>query len=129
MSYNILVVDDSKTIRAMIAKTLGLTGVPIGELHQAENGLEALDLLKEHWIDLVFTDLNMPEMGGMEMVRVMSEDPLMQGIPVVVVSTEGSDQRIEELKQRGIRGYIRKPFTPESVKDTINNILVDHHEQ
>ena len=124
MSYNILIVDDSKTVRSMIAKALGIADLPLDQLHQAENGSQALDLLREHWIDLVLTDINMPEMDGMELVRTMSEDQILQGIPVVVISTEGSQERIDELKQRGIRGYLRKPFTPESIKDLVQSILV-----
>ena len=124
MSYNILVVDDSKTVRRMIAKALEVAGIPLNQVHQAENGREALAVLEEEWIDLVLTDINMPEMDGMELVRAMSEDPTLQGIPVVVISTEGSQERIDELKQRGIRGYLRKPFTPESIKDLVQSTLV-----
>ena len=123
MSYNILVVDDSKTVRRMIAKALEVAGIPLNQVHQAENGREALAVLEEEWIDLVLTDINMPEMDGMELVRTMAEGELLQTVPVVVVSTEGSEERISELKQRGIRGYLRKPVTPESIKTTVEGIL------
>ena len=123
MAYNILVVDDSRTVRAMISKTLDLSRVPLNELHQAQNGREALDLLQDHWIDLVLTDINMPEMDGMEMVRRMSADGMMQTVPVVVVSTEGSEARIDELRGLGIQGYIRNPFTPEAIKDVVEAVL------
>ena len=73
MSYNILIVDDSKTVRSMIAKALDIADLPLDQLHQAENGSQALDLLREHWIDLVLTDINMPEMDGMQLVRTMKE--------------------------------------------------------
>jgi two-component system chemotaxis response regulator CheY len=128
MAYNILIVDDSLTVRKMIAKTLTLSGVPLNEPFQAENGREALSVLEDNWVDLVLTDINMPEMNGMEMVRHMSEDALLQTVPVVVISTEGSDERIQELKERGIQGYIRKPFTPEAIKDKVEEILGGPHD-
>jgi len=123
MSYNILVVDDSRTTRMIISKTLNMTGISIGELHQAENGQEALDILDKEWIDLVLADINMPVMDGIEMVNRMSADGLMKTVPVVVVSTEGSKTRIEEMRSKGVRAYIRKPFTPEIVKDILEDIL------
>ena len=123
MSYNILVVDDSRTTRMIISKTLKMTGISIGELHQAENGQEALSILGREWIDLVLADINMPVMDGVEMVNRMSADGLMKTVPVVVVSTEGSKTRIEEMRSKGVRAYIRKPFTPEVVKDIVEGIL------
>jgi two-component system chemotaxis response regulator CheY len=127
MSYNILVVDDSRTTRAVIAKTLSLAGVPINELHEAENGRRALNILDDNWIDLVLADINMPEMDGVEMVDRMSEDGLMKTIPVVIISTEGSKTRIEEMRSKGVRAYVRKPFTPEIIKDIVEDILGDHN--
>lgn len=127
MSYNILVVDDSRTTRAVIAKTLNLAGIPINELHEAENGRKALNILDDNWIDLVLADINMPEMDGVEMVDRMSEDGLMKTIPVVIVSTEGSKTRIEEMRSKGVRAYVRKPFTPEIIKDIVEDILGDHN--
>lgn len=123
MSLNILVVDDSETVRAVLAKTLELTAIPIGELHKASNGLAALEIMKNSWIDLVFTDINMPVMGGVEMVAAMHQDQVLKSIPVVVVSTEGSATRIEELKAHGVRAYVRKPFTPEHIRAVVEKIL------
>lgn len=127
MSYNILVVDDSRTTRVVIAKTLKLAGVPVNELYQAENGAEALELLDKNWIDLVLADINMPVMDGAEMIDRMSKDGLMKTIPVVVVSTEGSKTRIEEMRAKGVRAYVRKPFTPEVVKKVVGDILGDQN--
>jgi two-component system, chemotaxis family, chemotaxis protein CheY len=124
MPYNILIVDDSDTVRAVITKTLGLTGVDLNEVYQASNGQEGLDLLRGgHWVDLVFTDINMPVMNGVEMFRAMQQDERLKDIPVVVVSTEGSKTRIDALTLEGIRAYIRKPFTPENLRDVLQKIL------
>ncbi len=123
MAWNILVVDDSETVRAVIVRTLDIAGVPVNEMYQAENGKEALDILGDNWIDLIFSDINMPVMGGVEMIERMNEDDLLKSIPVIVVSTEGSTTRIEQLKQKGIRAYIRKPFTPELVRSVVDDIM------
>ena len=123
MALNILVVDDSDTVRAIIGKTLRLAEIPISEFHEAANGQEALDILKEHWVDLVFSDINMPVMNGVEMIERMSEDDLLRSVPVVMVSTEGSATRIEQLMSKGVRAYIRKPFTPEIIRNVVSNIV------
>lgn len=123
MGYTVLVVDDSDTIRAVLVRTLGLTKLPFVEILTAKNGIEALEQLKSHWVDLVFSDLHMPEMGGMELIEKMRGDPASKEIPVVIVSTEGSTTRIDNLKEMGIKGYIRKPFTPEGIRNMILDIL------
>lgn len=123
MSLNILVVDDSATVRAVIKKTLEIAEVPVSKLYQAENGKEALDILSESWIDLVFADINMPVMTGIEMVERMAADGLLKTIPVVIVSTEGSATRIEQLKAKGVSAYIRKPFTPELLRSVVDDIV------
>ena len=128
MAYNILVVDDSKTIRAIIVKILKLTKLELGQIFEAENGKDALDCLSDNWIDLILSDLNMPVMSGIEMVSEMAKDGLLKDIPVVVISTDGSVKRIEELKEKGIREYIRKPFTPESLSEVIDRVLGVKHE-
>lgn len=119
MAYNILITDDSDTVRAVVAKTLRLSGLPLGDLREAENGNTALRLLREHWIDLVLADINMPEMNGLELVAQMKADDTLNDIPVIIVSTEGSKTRIDDLKRQGISAFVRKPFTPESLKAAI----------
>lgn len=128
MPYNILIVDDSETVRAVIARTLEMAGVPVNGLHEASNGEEALKVMASTWIDLVFSDINMPVMTGMEMIERMRKDDLLSTVPVVVVSTEGSKTRIEDLLHKGVRAYIRKPFTPEKVKEIIDDLLGEQHD-
>ena len=123
MSYSVLVVDDSRIVRTMVKKTISMSGMDVREIHEAENGKQALDVLAKEWVDIVFADLNMPEMSGVEMVDRMSEDNLLVSIPVVIVSSEHSEKRIEELKERGIRAYIKKPFRPESFTDVVQDVL------
>jgi two-component system chemotaxis response regulator CheY len=124
MAVNILVVDDSGVMRSMIAKTIKLSGLVLGEIQQAANGQEGLEALSQHWIDLVIVDINMPVMNGEEMIDKMLEQPELKDIPIVVISTEGSQTRVERLQDKGAR-FIHKPFTPEAVRDTVKELLGD----
>jgi len=126
MSYNILIVDDSRTIRSVIKKTLDIAGVPVGDLYEAENGKEALDVMNSNWIDLIFADINMPVMSGIEMVKKMSEDNMLDKTPVIIVSTEGSKTRIDDLLELGVRAYLRKPINPEDLmkQSTLMKLIV-----
>ncbi len=123
MAFNILVVDDSATVRDFFVKTLRLAQVPVGTLFQARDGAEAWSILKESWIDLVFTDINMPVMDGFELVRKMRADDLLDRIPVVVVSAEQDEKGITEMLTLGARAYIRKPFTPEQIREVVEDQL------
>ncbi len=127
MAYQFLVVDDSETVRAVVSKTLRLSGVEIGHIFEAVNGAAALDVLSKHWIDLVFADINMPVMNGLEMVEAMAANQLLSSVPVVIVSTEGSQTRIDHLREKGIRAYLRKPFSPEALRKVLTDILEVQH--
>ncbi len=123
MSYTILVVDDSQTMRSMLVKTLKMTDLELGEILLAVNGRDALEKLKNNWVDLVMTDLNMPDMTGLQLVEAMAGDGMIKTIPVIVISTDGSEERIAQLKEQGVREYVRKPFTPELISEAISRVL------
>jgi two-component system chemotaxis response regulator CheY len=123
MAYNVLIVDDSVLIRSMVAKTLKVTGVPIGTYHYAAHGREALDKLERNWIDIVFADINMPVMDGIEMLDAMRSRDFLADIPVVVISTEQSEERIQKLKAKGVQDYLKKPFMPEQFKAIVEKHL------
>ncbi|MFA6448318.1 MAG: response regulator [bacterium] len=123
MPYNILIVDDSQVIRSVIARTIDLAGVPIGEMLYAQNGATALDLLSRNWVDLVLADINMPVMDGVTMIEKMHEDEMMSGVPVVVISTEGSEKKIEKLRSSGVKAFVKKPFMPETIRGVIRDVL------
>ena len=103
MSLNVLVVDDSSVGRMVIAKALRLSGVDIGDVHQAGDGKQGLTVLEENWVDVVFADINMPVMNGEEMIDRIRDNPTWADMPIVVVSTEGSKTRIERLERKGAR--------------------------
>jgi len=121
MELNVLVVDDSKVMRSIILKTMHMSGLPVGEIYQAENGQEGLETLKNNWIDLVIADINMPVMNGEEMIIHMKESIETRDIPIMVVSTEGSQKRIDRIVEKGVV-FIHKPFTPEVFCDNIQAI-------
>jgi two-component system chemotaxis response regulator CheY len=122
MAINILIVDDSSVMRSIIQKAVQLSGLEIGAIHQASNGREGLDALETHWIDLIIADINMPVMSGEEMIEQMQAKPELKAIPAIVISTEGSQARIERLQRKGVR-FIHKPFSPEMIRDTAKAVL------
>jgi two-component system chemotaxis response regulator CheY len=122
MAINVLIVDDSGVMRAMIQKTMKLSGIKLGEIHQAANGREGIELLERQWIDLVIVDINMPVMTGEEMIEQMQANANLKTIPTIVISTEGSQTRIDRLQGKGIR-FIHKPFSPEMIRDTVKDVL------
>jgi two-component system chemotaxis response regulator CheY len=128
MALNILIVDDSKVMRAIIIKTLRLSQSDLGEIYEAANGQEALKAIDEHWIDLALVDINMPVMDGGEMIDRLRQNPATVDLPVIIVSTEGSETRKEVLRQKGV-GFVHKPFTPESLRDAILRTLGELNEQ
>lgn len=122
MAINILVVDDSSVMRSMIIRTIGLCDLEIAEIYEAANGKEGLEVLDQKWVDLLFMDVNMPVMNGMEMLDKIREHPQMSDLPVLVVSTESNEGRIKTFDEKGA-GFVHKPFTPEMLKNKILHML------
>lgn len=123
MSYTILVADDSAIVRTMVKKAISMAGLEVGQVHEAANGKEALAVLGRTWIDVVFADINMPEMTGAELIRAMKADPALAKTPVVIVSSESSQARIDEMKSYGAQAYVKKPFRPEQFKEVVDKLL------
>lgn len=123
MGYTILLVDDSETIRGAMERIFKMAKLPMDEVIQAGNGAEALEILKTRWVDIVLADINMPVMNGVDLVKAMKANAEWREIPVAIVSTEGSRTRMEELRQVGIAGYLRKPCRPEEVRDLLHEVL------
>lgn len=127
MALNILIVDDSPVMRVFLRKVVQLTGLPVGEYCEAGDGEAALEALRERWMDLVLTDINMPRMNGEEFVRQLERDQMLRDIPVIVVSTDASRERMDRMIKLGARGYISKPFLPETLRDEVEKILGVQH--
>ena len=125
---NVLIVDDSATMRALLYRVVGLADLPIGAIYQAPNGAEALKMLETHSIQAVFTDVNMPVMNGMELLREMADRDEWKDILRIIISTDGSRLRREEARELQVSLYVEKPFRPEVVRDVLCQIAsVDVH--
>jgi two-component system chemotaxis response regulator CheY len=123
MAFNLLIVDDSRTTRGIIKKTLAMTELPIGQVFEAASGRQGLEEMRKAWIDLVLADLNMPDMSGVEMIDAMGKDPLLSKLPVVVVSSEGNQTLLDSLAERGVREIVRKPFQPGLLREVMQRVL------
>jgi two-component system chemotaxis response regulator CheY len=123
MGYNILLVDDSNVVKAVLMKILAGSSLPINQVFDAANGVEALKILGANTMDLVITDINMPLMDGFELVERMRLDMMLKNIPVIIISTEGSLTSISNLQEMGIKGYVRKPFVAEEILSILTEVF------
>ena len=123
MSYNAIVIDDSRPMRSIIIKTIKASGFNFENFFDASNGKQALSIIQNERLDIVITDYNMPDMNGLELIEAIKKDSKISSIPILVITTEGSKKRIDEFMQKGAAGYIKKPFTPELIKKKLNQIF------
>jgi two-component system chemotaxis response regulator CheY len=119
----ILIVDDSSVMRKIVERALRQAGLDSLVVHEASNGAEGLDLLRAKQVDLILSDINMPSMDGLEFLRQIQAQKLAPDIPVVMITTESSEEHVKQAIQSGARGYIRKPFTAEQVKERVLPLL------
>ncbi len=123
MAYNVLIVDDSGSMRKVLLKTLRLSGFELGKCLEASNGREALDVMEGEWIDLIISDVHMPEMDGVEFLKSLRKMEIFSNTPVVFVTTEANEDRLRRLIDLGASGYIRKPFRPEEIGTLLSRIM------
>lgn len=114
-----LIVDDSSVMRKIVERCLRQAGLDALVVLEAGTGVEALEVLRTAKVDLILTDINMPSMDGLELVRQIGIQDLARGVPVVMITTESSEEHVKQAIQAGARGYIRKPFTAQQVKERI----------
>jgi two-component system chemotaxis response regulator CheY len=122
---NILVVDDSRVMRIKLKSLITGTGVPVTAILEAEHGREALERFDAGTIDVVFTDINMPEMDGRELLRCLAERKLSPAPYRIVCTTETPKALRDELDKYGVNLYIEKPFSPEVVKQALTKVLAE----
>ena len=122
-SIRALIVDDSSVMRKIVERSLRQAGIELSQVLEAGNGAEALGVLREHQVDLVLCDINMPVMDGLEFVKQLATVENAKGVPVVMITTEGSETHVVQALSCGARGYIRKPFTADQVKEHVVPIL------
>jgi two-component system chemotaxis response regulator CheY len=114
-----LIVDDSSVMRKIVERSLRQAGLDLKQVHEAGSGVEGLEVLRLNTVDLILSDINMPSMDGLEFLRQIHAQNLAVGVPVVMITTESSEEHVKQAIQAGARGYIRKPFTPDQVKDRV----------
>ena len=122
-NISVLIVYDSSVMRKIVERSLRQAGIEIGQVYEAGNGVEALAVLNERKVNLVLSDINMPGMAGLEFVKQLPTVEKAKGVPVVMITTEGSEGHVVQALSAGARGYIRKPFTPDQVKEHIVPVL------
>ncbi|MGO9649955.1 MAG: response regulator [Terriglobales bacterium] len=118
-----LIVDDSSVMRKIVERSLRQAGIDLKQVLEAGNGAEALTVLQDNPVDLILCDINMPVMDGLEFVKQLSGVANAKGVPVVMITTEGSESHVVQALSFGAKGYIRKPFTPDQVKEHVIPVL------
>jgi two-component system chemotaxis response regulator CheY len=121
--FDVLIVDDSAAIRKILQRVLRQTDLPLGEIHEAGDGTEAMDILKNRGFGLVLSDINMPQMDGLQLLAKLKEMEHMKQVPVIMITTEGGQGKVMEAVQLGASGYVRKPFTAEQIKEKLAGIM------
>ncbi len=123
MSYRALIVDDSPAMRSFIRRVMDLSGLEVDRYLEAGDGVEALELLGREWVDVILTDINMPRMNGEELVRALEQNEMLRTIPVMVISTDGTESRMNQMVSLGTRAYLKKPFLPETLREVLERVL------
>lgn len=118
-----LIVDDSSVMRKIIERSLRQAGLESLVIFEAGSGVEGLEVLRSRQVDIILSDINMPMMGGLEFVRNLRANKLAEGVPVVMITTESSEEHVKQAIEAGAMGYIRKPFTADQVKRRVLALL------
>jgi two-component system chemotaxis response regulator CheY len=123
MAVDVLIVDDSVAKRKVLQRALRQAEVPLGEVHEAADGLEALEKLKTVKVALILAEINMPNMDGLELLSRLKAHPEWKDLPVIMVTTEGGQSKVMKAAQLGAAGYVRKPFSTEQIKLTLSGLV------
>ena len=123
MAFDVMIVDDSPAMRRFIRRVIEVSGFGVGRFLEAGNGEEALAQLENEWVDVVLTDINMPKMDGETLVKKMRQLEHLAAIPVIVISTDATESRMDRLRSLGAQGYVTKPFAPERLREEIESVL------
>ncbi len=123
MGNNVLLVDDSSTMRKIVGRSLRQAGIEFDNIFEAADGLQALEVLEKEAVDIVLSDINMPNMDGISFLREKAGRPNIKDIPVFMISTETGEDIIGEAKSLGAVGAIKKPFTPDMVNAVLGPFL------
>ena len=123
MPVDVLIVDDSAAIRKILQRVLRQTDIPIGDVLEAGDGVEALKTLNDRHVNLILSDINMPNMDGLQLLAHLKQSDKWKAVPIIMVTTEGGQGKVIEAVQLGAAGYVRKPFTAEQIKEKLSGLI------
>jgi two-component system, chemotaxis family, chemotaxis protein CheY len=123
MAMDVLIVDDSAAIRKILQRVLRQTEMPFGNIIEAGDGVEALQLLATNQVGLILSDINMPNMDGLELLSKIKTAGSHMSVPVIMITTEGNQNKVMEAVNLGAAGYVRKPFTTEQIKEKLTGLV------
>ncbi len=118
---NVLIVDDSSTMRKIISRSLRQAGLPVDEIFEAGDGIEGLNVLSGKSVDLILSDINMPNMDGLEFIKQARANGCKA--PIVMITTEGGEDILKEAISSGASDSIKKPFTPDQLNEKLGGLL------
>jgi len=116
---NVLIVDDSVAIRMILQRALRRTDLPLEQVFEAGDGCAALEILKTQKVSVILSDINMPNMDGLQLLAALKSSDEWTAVPVVMISTESSQTKVMEALRLGAKGFIRKPFVPDEIHDKL----------
>lgn len=119
MALDVLVVDDSAAIRKILSRVLKSSDLGVGEVYEAGDGEEALKMLGEKSVNLILSDINMPNMDGLQLLERVKSSSMWKDLPFIMISTEGGATKVMEAVEKGATGYVKKPFTAEQIKEKL----------
>lgn len=119
MALDVLIIDDSAAIRKILQRVLLQANIGVGKIHEANDGQEGLARMASESVSLVLSDINMPNMDGLEFLKAVKANPDWKSVPVLMVTTEGGQDKVIQALQLGASGYVKKPFTPEQIKEKL----------
>ena len=121
---DVLIVDDSAAIRKILQRVLRQTDLNLGEIKEAGDGTEAVEILKDRTFGLILSDINMPQMDGLQLLAKIKEMAHLKNVPVIMITTEGGQGKVMEAVALGATGYVRKPFTADQIKEKLAGVIV-----
>ena len=120
---DVLIVDDSAAIRKILQRVLRQTDLNLGDIKEAGDGTEAVEILKDRTFGLILSDINMPQMDGLQLLARIKEMPHLKDVPVIMITTEGGQGKVMEAVQLGATGYVCKPFTADQIKEKLAGVI------
>jgi two-component system chemotaxis response regulator CheY len=123
MERSILIVDDCAAMRRVIRRILDMSGFAVGECYEAGDGEQALSVLRQHRVELILSDVNMPRLDGEGLVKQLTGDETLRGIPVIMITSDATQARADRLLGMGAKGYLVKPFQPAVLRDELERVM------